>query len=83
MGDRPAYWSAVLAMSLCVFALVASEFMPVSLLTPMASDLMVTEAIPILMSVIAVALIPLGSWTIPVAVLLGLWGLMATATPVV
>lgn len=70
-------------MSLCVFALVASVFMPVSLLTPMASDLMVTEAIPILMSVIAVALIPLGSWTIPVAVLLGLWGLMATATPVV
>lgn len=43
MGDRPACWSAVFAMSLCVFALVASEFMPVSLLTPMASDLMVTE----------------------------------------
>lgn len=42
-GDRPACWSAVFAMSLCVFALVASEFMPVSLLTPMASDLMVTE----------------------------------------
>lgn len=41
--DRPACWSAVFAMSLCVFALVASEFMPVSLLTPMASDLMVTE----------------------------------------
>lgn len=43
MGERPAYWSAVFAMSLCVFALVASEFMPVSLLTPIASDLMVTE----------------------------------------
>lgn len=42
-ADRPAYWSAVFAMSLCVFALVASEFMPVSLLTPMARDLMVTE----------------------------------------
>ena len=39
-------------------------------------------AIPILMSVIAVALIPLGAWVVPVAVLLGLWGLMATATPV-
>lgn len=38
--------------------------------------------IPILMSVIAVALIPLGTWVVPVAVLLGLWGLMATATPV-
>ncbi|MGJ7492454.1 MFS transporter [Variovorax sp. ZT4R33] len=30
-------------MTLCVFALIASEFMPVSLLTPMASDLHVTE----------------------------------------
>jgi len=29
----PARWSAVLAMTLCVFTLVASEFMPVSLLT--------------------------------------------------
>ncbi|WP_306546248.1 MFS transporter [Malikia spinosa] len=41
--ERPAYWSGVFAMSLCVFALVASEFMPVSLLTPIASDLRVTE----------------------------------------
>lgn len=38
--------------------------------------------VPILMSVIAVALIPLGPSVVPVAVLLGLWGLMATATPV-
>lgn len=30
-------------MSLCVFALIASEFMPVSLLTPMAADLQVSE----------------------------------------
>jgi len=30
-------------MTLCVFALIASEFMPVSLLTPMAADLHVTE----------------------------------------
>ncbi|WAC75868.1 MFS transporter [Roseateles sp. SL47] len=30
-------------MSLCVFALIASEFMPVSLLTPMAADLQITE----------------------------------------
>jgi len=41
--DRPAYWSGVFAMSLCVFALVASEFMPVSLLTPIAGDLRITE----------------------------------------
>lgn len=41
-GDR-AHWGGVLAMSLCVFALVASEFMPVSLLTPIAAELGVTE----------------------------------------
>jgi predicted MFS family arabinose efflux permease len=39
----PAAWGAVLAMSLAAFALVASEFMPVSLLTPMAADLHITE----------------------------------------
>ncbi|WWL45791.1 MFS transporter [Pseudomonas parakoreensis] len=36
-------WSAVLAMSLSAFALVASEFMPVSLLTPIAAELHITE----------------------------------------
>lgn len=41
--EHPAHWSGVFAMSLCVFALVASEFMPVSLLTPIASDLGITE----------------------------------------
>ncbi|WP_452004685.1 MFS transporter [Azospirillum largimobile] len=30
-------------MSLCVFVLIASEFMPVSLLTPIATDLILTE----------------------------------------
>ncbi|WP_416047438.1 MFS transporter [Cupriavidus basilensis] len=40
---QPAFWSGVFAMSLCVFALIASEFMPVSLLTPIATDLHVTE----------------------------------------
>lgn len=42
---QPARWSAVLAMTLCVFTLVASEFMPVSLLTPVASDLGVSEGL--------------------------------------
>lgn len=32
-------WSAVAAMSLCVALLIAAEFMPVSLLTPIAADL--------------------------------------------
>ena len=36
-------WSSVWAMALCAFVLVASEFMPVSLLTPIASDLNITE----------------------------------------
>ena len=35
---RPA-WGAVLSMALCVAMLIASEFMPVSLLTPMAEGL--------------------------------------------
>lgn len=42
-GEPHAYWSGVFAMTLCVFALIASEFMPVSLLTPIAADLNITE----------------------------------------
>ncbi|WP_142029118.1 MFS transporter [Arthrobacter sp. SLBN-112] len=42
-GHHPAHWGGVFAMSLCVFALIASEFMPVSLLTPMAAELQVSE----------------------------------------
>ena len=36
-------WGAVWAMSLCAMVLVASEFMPVSLLTPIAAELAITE----------------------------------------
>ena len=32
-------------MALCVMVLIASEFMPVSLLTPIASDLRMTEGL--------------------------------------
>ena len=39
---RPA-WGAVLSMALCVSVLIASEFMPVSLLTPIAHDLALSE----------------------------------------
>lgn len=39
----PAAWGGVFAMSLCVFVLIASEFMPVSVLTPIAADLNLTE----------------------------------------
>ncbi len=38
-----ARWGAVVAMSLCAAVLVASEFMPVSLLTPLATDLAISE----------------------------------------
>ena len=40
---RPARWGGVFATTLCVFALIASEFMPVSLLTPIAADLAVSK----------------------------------------
>ena len=43
IDSRIARWGAVFALSLGAFALVASEFMPVSLLTPIASDLRITE----------------------------------------
>lgn len=42
-GPEKASWGGVFAMSLCVFALIASEFMPVSLLTPIAEELGITE----------------------------------------
>ncbi|MCC7705223.1 MFS transporter [Janthinobacterium sp. GW460P] len=44
-APQPAMWGGVFAMTLCVFALIASEFMPVSLLTPMARDLLVSEGL--------------------------------------
>lgn len=44
-STAPAHWGGVFAMTLCVFALIASEFMPVSLLTPMANDLGVSEGL--------------------------------------
>ncbi len=40
---RQPSWGAVFAMSLAAFVLVASEFMPVSLLTPIATDFQVSE----------------------------------------
>lgn len=43
--EQPACWSGVFAMTLCVFALIASEFMPVSLLTPIAVNLHVSEGL--------------------------------------
>ena len=42
-GSRAPGWGAVFALTLCVATLIASEFMPVSLLTPIATDLHLTE----------------------------------------
>lgn len=44
-NKEPAHWSGVFAMTLCVFVLIASEFMPVSLLTPIAKALYVSEGL--------------------------------------
>jgi predicted MFS family arabinose efflux permease len=40
--SKPPPWGAIYAMSLCVFVLIASEFMPVSLLSPIPHDLHLT-----------------------------------------
>ena len=42
-ADQGARWGAVYAMALCTFVLIASEFMPVSLLSPIARTLSLTE----------------------------------------
>src|ERR1700710_2346106 len=42
-ASRAGGWSAVFALTLCVSTLIASEFMPVSLLTPIATDLHMTQ----------------------------------------
>ena len=39
----PARWGAVFALALCVATLIASEFMPVSLLTPISDDLRISD----------------------------------------
>jgi predicted MFS family arabinose efflux permease len=43
IASRSPLSGAVLAMTLCAGALIASEFLPVSLLTPVAADLRLTE----------------------------------------
>jgi predicted MFS family arabinose efflux permease len=44
LHDEPTpTWSAVYAISLCTFVLIASEFLPMSLLSPIARDLGLIE----------------------------------------
>src|SRR5215204_7694580 len=42
-ASRASGWGAVFALTLCVATLIASEFMPISLLTPIAADLHMSE----------------------------------------
>ena len=44
-APREPAWGAVFAMALGVFGLVTAEFLPASLLTPMAESLGVTEGV--------------------------------------
>lgn len=42
-NEKKSLWSAVWAMTLCAFVLIASEFMPVSLLTPIGQELEISN----------------------------------------
>ncbi|MEJ5112731.1 MFS transporter [Erwinia billingiae] len=63
-NPQRANWNGIFAMTLCAFVLVASEFLPVSLLTPVANDLDVTEGLAGLGIAISGALAVLTSLTI-------------------
>ncbi|WP_233210912.1 MULTISPECIES: MFS transporter [unclassified Pseudoxanthomonas] len=88
---RPARWGGVFAMTLCVFALIASEFMPVSLLTPIAADLAVSKGAAGYGIAISGAFAVLTSLSISIvarninrkSLLLALTGLMAVSGAVV
>lgn len=88
---QPAHWGGVYAMTLCVFALIAFEFMPVSLLTPMAADLRVSQGLAGYGIAISGAFAVLTSLSIPALagaidrkrLLLALTGLMVVSGAVV
>lgn len=88
-APRSGSWGAVYALTLCVLALIASEFLPVSLLTPIASDLHVTEGQAGQAIAISGAFAVVTSLLIPRLirdldrrrVLLGLTGLMIALAP--
>lgn len=42
-NESTSHWSGVFAMALCAFVMVTAEFLPVSLLSPMAHDLAVSQ----------------------------------------
>nr|WP_199748472.1 MFS transporter [Candidimonas sp. SYP-B2681] len=78
-------------MTLCAFALVASEFMPVSLLTPVAADLQISEGLAGQAISVSGAFAVLTSLFISTlagkasrkALLLGMTGLMFLSAPII
>jgi predicted MFS family arabinose efflux permease len=90
-GNQIACWGGVFAMTLCAFALVASEFMPVSLLTPVAADLQISEGLAGQAISVSGVFAVLTSLFIAVlagkasrkALLLGMTGLMVLSAPII
>ncbi len=85
------HWSAVAAMSLCVALLIAAEFMPVSLLTPIATDLGASNGMAgLAISISGLFAIPTSLLIAPLShrldrrnVLMGLAALMLTSLVVI
>ena len=83
VDDKPAAWDAVVALALSAFALMAGVA-GTSLIGPVPKGGLyrVLVAIPVLMAAIASLLIRFGSSLTFTSILLGRWGLVATAAPV-
>lgn len=77
---KPA-WRAVYALALGVFGLIVAEFLPASLLTPMASSLGVSEGMAG-QAVTATALVAFGHLTVLAGLLVALWGFAFGLVPV-
>jgi predicted MFS family arabinose efflux permease len=90
-GGQPVYWGGVFAMTLCAFALVASEFMPVSLLTPVAADLRISEGLAgqaisvsgVFAVLTSLFISALAGKTSRKTLLLGMTGLMFLSAPII
>lgn len=89
---KPA-WRAVYALALGVFGLIVAEFLPASLLTPMASSLGVSEGmagqavtatalVALMMSVLALLMVTFGHLTVLAGLLVALWGFAFGLVPV-
>ncbi|QGW85075.1 MFS transporter [Variovorax paradoxus] len=75
---------SVSTLSLILLVIGVAGFVGTALIGPVLKRSLYRPliGIPILMAVIAVALIPFGAWVSVIVALLGLWGLLATAAPV-